>query len=402
MNIINLGSPCLFNFIFFIFACNICSDNHTKSMTKQEMIMENQFTYNSFFESPKRDCSISTVANGKGAIIWSSELYGPVSDINKLLIWEGNIVVTTYSEIYVFKNDGKRLWERKKQDGSDVSLGNGLAYYENEDNKLDAVNTYNQLILDNAYFPGAMNREFHVELIWPMENEFISAVYWQGRIPDGMGYETGWRRTIYGKMLASFGKDYDGFSLLPPVFIPELEHLLISVNYDIIYINTKNGEEIKRFKLPDKNPIDWSADSESLVFLFGNDDLYKLMVCTSLEGEEKWRWEDTSKLVGWIKKQPPVRWGSKRVYALTDRSILAIEEGKLIWSYDEFIAAPRNASSLSDGSVLITAGKTLTLLNSLGKLIFDVSLEEDILSPPIVDAEGNIYVATDKKLYKIN
>lgn len=121
----------------------------------------------------------------------------------------------------------------------------------------------------------------------------------------------------------------------------------------------------------------------------------------SLAGEEQWRWVDREKDDRWVTAQPPIRSVSQRVYALTGGRVLAIEQGKLLWQYQVKDEILRHGSSLADGSLLVTVGKTLIHLDSAGNELFSASLDDEILTPPVVDAEGNIYVATASHLVKI-
>ncbi|MHC4862514.1 MAG: outer membrane protein assembly factor BamB family protein [Planctomycetota bacterium] len=118
-----------------------------------------------------------------------------------------------------------------------------------------------------------------------------------------------------------------------------------------------------------------------------------------LAGEEQWRWVDREKTDRWVTDQPPIRPDSQRVYALTN--VLAIEQGNLLWEYEVKDEILRQGSSLADGSILVTAGKTIVHLDRDGKQLLSVSLENEILTPPVVDTEGNIYVATASHLVKI-
>ena len=78
-----------------------------------------------------------------------------------------------------------------------------------------------------------------------------------------------------------------------------------------------------------------------------------------------------------------------------------VEEGKCLWQHEIKGEAVRSATALADGSLLVAAGKTLIHLDPAGKLLFLVAVDKDITAPPVVDAEGGIYVAAGALLVKI-
>ena len=102
----------------------------------------------------------------------------------------------------------------------------------------------------------------------------------------------------------------------------------------------------------------------------------------------------------WISVQPPIQAGGGRVYVLSEQKVLALENGKLIWTYAA--EGLRHGTVLEDRSLLITAGKSLQHVGSNGAKIFSINTADDILSPPVVDAEGHIYVATSKQVLRID
>ena len=369
--------------------------------------MKHSSTYPTYFANPRRDGAIPATSRSVGRIAWSRELGLAHADVlPALLVWEGHIVAATFPAMAVFSPNGQRLWERAKQTGSPAVVANGLLYYENRGCKLDAVGINNQLVLENAPFPAAMNSEFRVTLLWPREKDFIATVYWPGQEPDAKtGQPTipkiSVRKTIYGERMGAWGTDYEGQQRLMPLFVPELDSLVIALAQEVISIDAKTEREISRFKVPFNELADWSADAEGILAITGYEETNKALVALSLTGQEKWRWIDRQQSDRWVAGQPPIRSTGQRVYALTDERILAFEQGKLLWQDEVKNTRPRNGSSLADGSLLVNAGRTLRHLDRDGKERFLVSLNEEILTPPVVDTEGNIYVATATQLVQI-
>ena len=245
-----------------------------------------------------------------------------------------------------------------------------------------------------------MNDEFRVTLLWPGKRDFIAVAFWPG-LESEQDPEVLVRRVVYGEDISLWGENFKGSQQSLPIFVPESDALVLSIIGEVIYIDTKLGDVTARYIISLDELVDWSADQEGTLCITGYHEEQKVLLAMSLAGEEKWRWVDRDKSDRWVPYQPPIRSGSRRVYALTGGCVLAIEQGNLLWQYKVKNGTPKHGSSLADGSLLVTAGKTLIHLDSAGNERFMVSLEDEILTPPVVDAEGNIYVATAAHLVKI-
>ena len=81
---------------------------------------------------------------------------------------------------------------------------------------------------------------------------------------------------------------------------------------------------------------------------------------------------------------------------LTERGVLALDhEGKSRWHAR--VDQPTYAAGLSDGALLVTAGTRLVRVASGGRQVMEVSLPDRIVTSPVVDRAGKIYVATEKR-----
>ena len=117
----------------------------------------------------------------------------------------------------------------------------------------------------------------------------------------------------------------------------------------------------------------------------------KLLWCLHIDG-------DTDR---WVTRQPPVQAGNGRIYAITDKKIIALMDGKILWQYEPKAGEVRNGSSLPDGSLLVASGETLLHLGTDGNLIGQLAVGQALLSPPVADADGHVYMTTKTHLVKI-
>lgn len=363
--------------------------------------MQTESLYPSYFAGPRRDGAVSVTTTATGKIAWSRELGLADADARSaLLLWGDHVVATTVSSMALFSKEGERLWQQSRMPGSPPVIANGFLYYENRRLKLEAVDLENELAVRNAPLPTAMNDEFAISLLWPRESDFIATAFWPGHEPEELA-EVSWDRTPYGERVSAKGGDYEGWQSLPPLYHPQLNRLLLCVTEDLYVIDVEQGSEVARFKIPLDEASDWSIDTEGTLHIIGYQGDEKVLLALSLNGQEKWRWQGLGRAEQWLGIQPPISAGSERMYAVTDRQILAIEAGQLLWQHEVTGGSAKHATSLADGSLLLAAGNSLSHINRDGETLFTLALDEEIQTPPVVDASGSIYVGTAKHLVKV-
>ncbi len=396
--------------------------------------MAGESTYPIRFASPRRDCALDATFPGAGKLVWSTQLeLAGATARPTLLLWQGNVVAVAGFGFALFDKDGARRWERRKNAGGPATAFADRIYYQNADFGLDAVDVSNETPLTGAPLPGVANSEFKVSLLWPRAEDFVMATFVEAEQPEpeNLGVQPmpmiSGRRAVYGKTLGAWAADYSGFKRLPPLFVPALHRLLLGFD-EVKVVDVNEGVELPGFTLPLQTHVDWSADPEGGLCITGYDtEDKKAVVGLSASGEEQWRWVDADGTDRWIRGQPPIRAQGGRIYALTEGRVLAIEQGVLAWSFDarsdslrhgasqdggtftvtsegvlQATETLRHATSLSDGSLLLTGGRTLRHLDPQGFKVRSISLGEDILTPPVVDEDGALYLATANTLFRFD
>jgi len=357
-------------------------------------------TYPMVHGSPRRDCALTVPIAGISKVLWSVPLGLEMTEFfPRVLIWEGNPVACMHSVFGVFTKDGQFLFKREKHGGSPAAIANGLLYHENRGTYLEAVDLKNNLVLERGSFGAAPNGEFTVTLFWPRETDYIGcsfSPYYEEVVPTVVV-----RRGSYTERLGIWGEDFKGPSQLWPLAIPELGLLLVSVYNSAIKMDLERQEEVGRFNIGVPKILDWSASPSGDLCILGEDSNGKVVLGMSVEGELLWCLHIEDDSDGWGLRQPPVQAGNGRVYALTDKRVLALKDGKVLWQYRPRSGVVRNGSSLPDGSLLVAVGETLMHLGTDGKVLHQVALGEEILSPPVVDADGSVYITTKAQLVKI-
>src|SRR5262249_17793305 len=95
---------------------------------------------------------------------------------------------------------------------------------------------------------------------------------------------------------------------------------------------------------------------------------------------------------------PPVIERSGRVYLLLPGEIVAIESGKIAWR-DRVEGAPL-ATVGSDGRLVAAVGASVIAFDAEGKRTVLATMPgEQLRTPPVLDALGRLYVASERKIY---
>lgn len=408
----------------------------TKKIYSKDKAMTTANPPSTALPGPRRESvlPLSTSAAGKQA--WSSALpqLATVDWPPQVVVWGDAVAVTSPLQIFLFDAKGKLLWSQEKQSGSRIALGNDRMYFKAKSTFLEAVDKAQVKTMQRGSFPGALADDVVVELFWPREKDFISVILRPGDMeapegdPDGpmIASETWAQKSEYNSSTGDELYQQRGETRLPPLFDPASQILSLFTT-ELIRINAADRKSQVKLPMPALDWSDWSVDAGEVYSLTGQTaDGHKVLVAISATGKELWRWTDATLSDDWIRTQAPVRAPGGRVYVLTSGRVLAIEKGKLVWEFSALDAALkhgakvedgsfeikdgrllakgslRHATALSDGSLLVTGNKTLRHLGADGKQLFSVTLEEDILSEPTLDADGHIYVAGATRLMRID
>ncbi len=125
------------------------------------------------------------------------------------------------------------------------------------------------------------------------------------------------------------------------------------------------------------------------------------VACFNADGAEMWRAS-----VPFGATEPAVDASGGRVI-IAGRGVVALEEGKVVWSFDADRAAM--ATAFGDGSLAIVLGPELRLVDRDGDSIARLMSPPEppatdgpgppFVTPPAVAADGSIWVATERRLF---
>jgi hypothetical protein len=395
----------------------------------------------------------ATAATGR--VVWSeptgkeSTPYWPAD----VLIWEGQPLVSTYDALVLFDREGKRRWDRRKDGGvSPAVTTDGLLCYRSHERFIDSVDLEGRPRLKAAPFPGATSNVVTVKSFWPRPKDFIAVLH---RRPgddkrlrpgdsDDLPLPSGRvivLRNDYPTPYGDWSVDFDAKQALDALLVPGHAIVALALGHDIVRVAPEQPDEteLSRFASPVAEMVEWSVDAGEIYTMTGYGEKPggdrgeghegergpKLLVAFTAEGKTLWRWTEDEESDAWAAPQPPIRLKDDRVCVLTEGRVLVVKGGELVWSFDlrsDMLrhgspiddgsfeikdgkllakATARHGTGLADGSLLVTAGKWLFHLGHDGKKLFSVALNADILSTPVVDAEGSVYATTATHLFKI-
>jgi hypothetical protein len=382
------------------------------------------------FGSPRRDSYQAALSHAKGQIEWTQAL--PRGALARtLLVWDAHIAVEAADAALLFSAQGQHLWTRPKRGTTPLAIAGAKLFLVNQVLNLEAVDVQNKLVLADNNLSALASAAFDLQLLWPQEADFVASAYMadprydeEARDRPKPSPKLLADRSVYGKIMPAWHLQIKGEMSLPPLYNPERGEWM-AAHEQVRIVNVNNGRQLASFKQPVEEPLAWSVDKGGNICIIGNSQDRKLATALGGQGEALWTWADPEEGDPWVKGQAPMRGNAGRVYLLTQGRLLAIDGGKLAWTYDarseslqhgalvqdgsfevrdgRLISTEklRHGTVLADNSVLITGRKTLRHIDAMGHRIFSLNLPEEIITPPVVDAAGAIYVAGTTALYKV-
>ena len=387
------------------------------------------------FASPRKDSLSAATTHARGEIEWSRPLDvaedgGPAA----LLLWQDRVVVDAAGAALVYATDGRLLWKRPKLGRMPVAIANDSLNLVSALRELESYDIENRARRAAVPLSVLVTDGFQLNLLWPQAEDFMASAYIprptfdvEDRRKPAPQPKLMVGRTVYGKTMPAWVEGFKGALKLPPLYDPASREWL--VGYDQIRVlDAAGGQPLASFALPVATPSGWSLDSQGSVCVAGLDAAgYKTVVTLGNRGARQWAWTDSDPGADdpWSADQPPIRVAPGRVIMLTQGRVLAIDAGLLVWTYDARSDGLRHGASttdgsfevadgrlksterlrygtaLADGSVLVTGRRSLRHIDAQGRRLFSLSLPEEAVAPPVVDATGHVYVATAKALYRI-
>lgn len=364
--------------------------------------------YPVIYSDYRRSSYIDLHSSAIGEIGWEKALNkesAPPFTPKGILMAEEQLFIYSDRKILSFNFEGEKLWDKEMRVGSGVWLDGDKVYFR----KRDSIDELDRLFFNGDKAESKIwildsDEECNPVFIEPLVNKiFVLSLC----IPPP---EQGTPMSIfYSKEFDSedyiWVTNFDGESPNPPLHIAELNRFVVFSENEIITYNdltySPDGEEKSRFDLPVAELRGSSADKDGQLYLLGIEKNQWVLVCCTLEGEEKWRWSGTKSPSIFQSIQAPIIGVERNVHIVNARSVLTINGGQQVRQYNSENEFVRFCSSLADGSLLVSANRTLMKLNPQGFSDFEIPFEDQLFTPPVIDPNGNIYTASSTKIFQI-
>jgi hypothetical protein len=352
------------------------------------------------YSTPSRSCFTDTTSQATGGVSWVAPISDDIDRSQLYLVLLNKVVVcVTPSSLLAYDSTGKVSWTQDRLPNSPVCVANESLYYENAACGLSAVNELGEVVLADSPLPIVADDSTDLSLLWARADDSIAVVEREGFEPH-VDPSTTWKRTLFNERLSESGETYERRSRLAPLLSSDEASLFYSFP-EVLGIEVDTGIETACFDFPFSSVVEWSISSSNRILVLGYDGHRKALAALTTGGEGLWRFTDVADSDKWL-VHPPICSRNNRVYALTESRILAIEGGRSLWEHDFGSSSPEHSLSLADGSVLVTTGAELHLLDVDGRRRFVANLDSQIMAPPVVDEVGAISVLTDHALLRLS
>lgn len=359
--------------------------------------MENR--YSTLFAGYGRNSFQDTEADCRGEIVWSTELSGDAGQPNAMSLFGSRILLAGAEIFSLYSAEGEFLWSRNRKGGSPVSMTGTMIFFQDEHFRLSSVDVNGELKMENGYFPGPINFDYPIYLLWTGKKDHLSVIQFTGGAEE-LPKKVMVKRTVYGSRLAEWTYEVEGMQKLPPLYIIDKE--LVVIFADMIYfVSAEDGKEISRREYPLDNPLTASARPDGMVLLAGAEEGRAAVTAFSSEGDPEWKWIDEKGGLALSASQPPLTGHGGQVYLLAGRKVTAIEEGQTAWEVEIEEGPISFATLFKEGRLLAIAGEHLLGFDSDGNFAFDIEFDDSIIAPPVGAGDGSVYLLTEKELARV-
>lgn len=367
--------------------------------------------YVQVFANSCNNSSMDKTTNASGKIAWKKSIFTKDTEpeeIGYLLSAGDKIFVASSRNITAFDLSGKWLWMRKRYPLTPVSIRFDKIYFISPDQKsrMNAIDYNNKIVLEDFWIPELVDQSY-LTLFEPVEKGLIAQVQYRPDPDEGeMGFVV--YRIHSDGMGVEWQKNFDKQrSKLIPIVLMD-KNLLITSDMSSVFeyslINTQSDPPpIAVFPLPLSENIKWvSADNNANLFWLGNEEGITKLVKTDLTGKEVWNWNsEPADFESQAIPIFPVIAGQINKYILTSKKFFAIKDGQTYWEVKSTESDFIFATALNDDSILLVKDRLLLFISAEGKEIFHVDFDEKIVTAPVVDENGRIFVAGCENLYCI-
>jgi outer membrane protein assembly factor BamB len=364
--------------------------------------------YTRLYADSRHSGSIKAVSDASGVRVWAKPIAEqPETEIGvRLLLCSGShVFVDGVKSLLAFDRDGRRLWERPKRYASPVAVDEDRVYFMSPDyiDRLQAVSFDNQLILDDMPILG-MIRNASPVMFEPFADGLIMQIWDPGIVEEASDNFIVYKMLFEGSGFEWCQKFFGQQSRVMPLVSWEAKRVVTSLQEEalIFDVDTDNNEPepLARFPFPLADATMWvSCGEDGVLYWSGYGENGLEVAATDFEGNQLWRWSAQTAGPGLGRPIVPPIIAPEAIYILTPAYLFALKVGEPLWNHFSPASIFKQATALEDGTVLISAAKGLYRIAPDGSLVFELELEDPLVTAPVIDDQGRIYAASEEKLY---
>ncbi len=299
----------LFLWLMLPLAAAGCSPQEEKNTNYDRMIAgKGEIKMASSYFTHFADCRRSSFQNVKvqckGEILWSADHSAEAVSPQAVYLFGSKIVLIFRNGFSLYSENGELLWFQGMNNDSPIGLTDTMIFYHDEHYRLSAVNADHKQVIENGYFPGPINSDYPVWLIWTGKKDCLYVIQFTGGAEE-LPPKVMVKRTVYNNRLAEWTLEIEGSMVLPPLYLPELEQAVVFTD-QVYFVNTSDGQEISRQEIPLDNAVLASAGSDGTVYLAGTSENRPAVVALKSNGDPEWEWISEESGVSIATRQPPI------------------------------------------------------------------------------------------------
>lgn len=364
--------------------------------------------YSRFFANSRRSGFVPVASAAVGKFIWSRRISRSAdkpAEARLLLSADDRIVVDGMNELYLFDRNGSQVCALPRWYGCQVALDDDRLAFTTAARKdrIQIVDLQGRTLAEDLRIPGLIDQSSLV-LFEPRESDFYAQIQFAGDIHGAPPFFMVFKAPLNDPW-------FDWVMDVPAPSSP----IIPLVNYEARYLATTNAGEIlildfdsrqreaapiARFPFPLETATHWmSSAADGTLYFTGRGD-HGIGICaTDVKGGLSFVVGDdvASRLPG--RPVAPPMLAQDRSWVLTTGALVCLQRDKLLWLYEAKETTFSLATALADYSVLVVAVNRLIRISPAGETMFDIVFEEELNTPPVVDATGRIYVASKEMLY---
>lgn len=364
--------------------------------------------YTRYFANSRHDGRVNQTVKAGGDIAWRRIITGDekISAKSRLLLSsDGQIIVDGLQKIFAYSTEGVKLWECDKYYGCQIALQDGLINYRSAEdlNLIHAVSVADGKKSHDLYISGIIEN-CDLVIYEPLEKGLIAQIQYASSHdkPSDKMLVYLFSGTVPGFDWSFTSKGNKG--PLVPLVDSENRRFVTSIPGEVVTFNfdseSPTPEPASRFAFPLAEFTAWmSCGRDGKLYFSGCGGQGLEIAVTDINGETSEHIKD----IGIPPSQPiaPPIISDDHIFILTSSMLIAINNGGVDWTFKPLRGNLQFATALSDGTVLTVAEDMVYHLNQAGEYFFETVVDEPIVTPPVVDGSGRVYVAGRDTLYAI-